>query len=84
MKVIWQPKALKQLKKAGDRIIQERILAAARGLVTFPDVPNIKKLMDHEHGYRLRVGNWRILFNAFEEVSIVSIEEVKKRNERTY
>lgn len=84
MKVIWQPKALKQLKKAGDQIIQERILVAARGLGEFPNVPNIKKLMNHEYGYRLRVGNWRILFNAFDEVSIVSIEEVKKRDERTY
>lgn len=84
MKVIWQPKALKQLKKVGDQIIQERILVAARGLGEFPNVPNIKKLMNHEYGYRLRVGNWRILFNAFDEVSIVSIEEVKKRDERTY
>lgn len=84
MKVIWQPKALKQLKKVGDKIIQERILFAARGLGAFPDVPNIKKLMKPEYGYRLRVGNWRILFNAFDEVSIVSIEEVKKRDEHTY
>lgn len=28
--------------------------------------------------------NWRILFNAFEEIDIVSIEEVKKRDEHTY
>jgi len=32
----------------------------------------------------LRVGNWRILFNVFEEISIASIEEVKKRDENTY
>jgi mRNA-degrading endonuclease RelE of RelBE toxin-antitoxin system len=32
----------------------------------------------------LRVGNWRVLFNVFEEVSILSIEEVKKRDEQTY
>ena len=57
MKVIWQPKALKQLKKLGDPIIQERILVAARGLGAFPDVPNVKKLIKHEYGYRLRVGN---------------------------
>ena len=84
MKVIWQPKELKQLKKVKDQIIQERIVIAARGLAGFPDVSNIKKLLNHEYGYRLRVGNWRILFNAFDEVSIVSIEEVKKRDERTY
>jgi hypothetical protein len=36
MKVIWQPKALKQLKKVGDRAIQERIPTATRELSTFP------------------------------------------------
>ena len=84
MKVIWQPKALKQLKKIGDRIIQARILDSTRRLAAFSDMGGIKKLINHEYRYRLRVGNWRILFNAFEDVSIVSIEEVKKRDERTY
>lgn len=84
MKIVWQPKALKQLKKIGDRYIQERILDSTRTLNSFPHVANVKKLVNHEYGYRLRCGNWRILFNAFQEVSIVSIEEIKKRDERTY
>jgi mRNA interferase RelE/StbE len=84
MKVVWQPKAFKQLKKVGDRTVQERILTATRELSAFPACPNIKPLVNHEYGYRLRVGSWRVLFNVFEEVSIVSIEEVKKRNEHTY
>ncbi len=73
-----------ELKKIGNRNIQERILAATRDLIAFPDVPNVKRLINHAYDFRLRVGTWRILFNAFEEVRIVSIEEVKKRNERTY
>lgn len=76
MNVIWQLKALKQLKKIGDRFVQERILAATRGLSAFPACPNIKPLVNHEYTHRMRVGNWRVLFNAFEEVSI---EEVKKK-----
>jgi len=48
MNVLWQPKALKQLKKIGDRSVQERILAATRGLATFPGCPNIKQLVNHE------------------------------------
>jgi mRNA-degrading endonuclease RelE of RelBE toxin-antitoxin system len=84
MNVIWQPRALKQLKKIGDRSVQERILGATRGLAAYPACPNIKPLVNHAYTHRLRVGNWRILFNAFEEVSIISIEEVKKRDEQTY
>ncbi len=84
MEVIWQPKALKQLKKIGDRSIQERILIVARGLSEFPSCPNVKRLTNHEYTHRLRVGDWRLLFNVFEEISIASIEEVKKRDESTY
>lgn len=84
MDVVWQPKALKQLKKIGDRAIQERILTATRGLSEFPACPNVKRLTNHEYTHRLRVGDWRILFNVFDEISIASIEEVKKRDESTY
>ena len=84
MEVIWQPKATKQLKKIGDRTIQGRILTATRGLTDFPACSNVKRLTNHEYTHRLRVGNWRILFNVFEEISIASIEEVKKRDENTY
>ena len=82
--VIWQPKALKQLRKIGDRIVQERILKATRGLSAFTACPNIRRLNNHEYTHRLRVGAWRILFNVYEEISIASIEEVKKRDENTY
>jgi hypothetical protein len=43
-----------------------------------PNYPN------HAFGYRLRVGNYRVLFNVLETVEVVNIEEVKKRDERTY
>ena len=45
---------------------------------------NIKKLTNHQYDYRLRVGNYRVLFNVHECIEIISIEEVKKRDERTY
>jgi mRNA interferase RelE/StbE len=85
MDVIWQPKAIKQLKKIGDRAVQQRILTATRGLANFASCSNIKPLVDHKYTHRFRVGDWRLLLNVFEDdVSIVSIEEVKKRDERTY
>lgn len=49
-----------------------------------PNVQNIKALINHQSGYRLRVGNYRILFDWDGGVKIVNIEEVKKRDEHTY
>jgi len=53
-------------------------------LADMPDVNNVKALTKHQYGYRLRVGNYRVLFDWDGAVKIVNIEEVKKRDERTY
>jgi mRNA-degrading endonuclease RelE of RelBE toxin-antitoxin system len=45
---------------------------------------NVKALTNHEYGYRLRVGNYRVFFDFDGAVRIVSIEEVRKRDERTH
>lgn len=46
---------------------------------------NIKPLSGHVYVYRLQVGNGRVLFD-FEgsTARIVSIEEVRRRDERTH
>jgi len=82
--VIWQPKAIKQVKKIRDRIVTKRLVDAVEKLENFPEVPSVKHLNNHPYGYRMRVGNYRVFFNVFAEIEIVSIEEVKKRDERTY
>ena len=85
MKTIdWTPRATKQLRKLKDPVGQRRIVEAVGGLAAFPDVANVKPLIRHECDYRLRVGNYRVLFNLFESIEVITIEEVKKRDERTY
>ena len=81
----WQPKALRQLRDIRNEAMQERIVVAVRMLQHFPDCTNVKKLVKHQYEYRLKVGNFRIFFD-FEggTAKVVSIEEVKKRDERTY
>jgi mRNA-degrading endonuclease RelE of RelBE toxin-antitoxin system len=32
----------------------------------------------------MRVGDWRILFDVQDRIRIIMIQEVKKRDERTY
>ena len=57
------------------------IYDAVDTLKRFPNCSNIKK-MKTRNEYRFRVGNWRIFFT--DTIKILYIEEVKKRNERTY
>lgn len=54
-------------------------------LSVFPKCSGVKALTNHEYGYRLRVGNYRVFFNFDDGAAcIVSVEEVKKRDGRTY
>ena len=82
-RIAWTPKAVKQLGKL-DPQNNAAVRAGVNKLDRFPDAPNVKRLSNHTYGYRLRVGNYRDLFDFDGAIKIVSIEEVKKRDERTY
>ncbi|MDX8126497.1 type II toxin-antitoxin system RelE/ParE family toxin [Methylomonas sp. OY6] len=83
-RIEWQPKAVKQLRKIADKRLREHVYDSAQILKDFPECANIKKLTKHEYSYRLRVGAYRVFFEFDGIVKVVSIEEVKKRDERTY
>lgn len=81
--IMWTNRARKQLKRIPKQYIGA-IAESVKKLETFPHYKNldIKTLQNHRYEYRLRVGRYRVFFN--EELVIISIQEVKKRDERTY
>ena len=80
----WQPKAVRQLRKIDAHAGKQIRAAVTTELVDLSIARNVRALTNHEYGYRLRVGNYRVFFDYDGAVRIVSIEEVKKRDERTY
>lgn len=82
--IVWKPKARNQLKKIGDRSVMRTVGLAVMQLSAFPACGGIKRLENHVYGYRLRVGRYRIFFEVRDTVRIIEIQEVKKRDERTY
>ena len=80
--VEWTRKSLKQLKRI-ERQRQKQIVVAVRDLKNWPDCKNVKALRGQD-GYRLRVGRYRVFFEVENILKIVTIEEVKKRDDRTY
>ncbi|MCO5054667.1 type II toxin-antitoxin system RelE/ParE family toxin [Thermomonas sp.] len=83
-RIDWTPKAAKQLRKL-PKVAQVDIRDAVQGkLPHFPKCGGVKALVNHQYGYRLRVGNYRVLFNFEGTITLVRIEEVGKRDERTY
>lgn len=81
--ILWTRKAVKQLRKL-DPQHQIAIRDGVTTLEGMPECQNIKSLTNHPYGYRLRVGQYRVLFDWDGAIKIVQIEEVRKRDERTY
>lgn len=80
-RIEWKPRALRQLRKIKNHEKRNLIYDAVDTLKYFPKCSNIKKLKSRNE-YRLRVSNWRVIYT--DSLKILYIEEVKKRNERTY
>ena len=75
---------MKQLDKIDNRETRKEIKNEAAKLADWPDVQQVKKLTNHKYDYRLRVGRYRVFFDIEDTVRIIHIEEVKKRDDRTY
>lgn len=80
----WTPRAAKQLRKLPHSVQVNIRDAVQLKLPQFPQCSGIKALTNHAAGYRLRVGNYRVLFEFDGTIKLILIEEVKKRDERTY
>ncbi len=70
MKVEIRKSAIKDLRHISEPFkskIHDKILE----LKNFPNIQNIKKLTNFEPAYRLRVGNYRVLFDIFDDMIII-------------
>ncbi|VEP11567.1 Addiction module toxin, RelE/StbE family [Hyella patelloides LEGE 07179] len=78
-KIEWKKSAKKELKKLDKQIII-RILQVVEKLATNPHPSGSKKLMGSESIYRIRVGDYRVIYNI--QSSILTIEIIKVGHRR--
>lgn len=78
-KVIYQPQALKALRRV-DAKTAARIIKKVAELAKDPLAPNTnaKKLKGVE-GYRLRIGDWRVIYTLQHEVVVVTVVKIAPR-----
>lgn len=83
--VTWTKKALKQLSSIDTRY-RKAISEKVSQLKTFPAVTlDIKKLQASDNQYRMRVGDYRVIFEITDgEPVICTIQQVKRRTSTTY
>jgi mRNA-degrading endonuclease RelE of RelBE toxin-antitoxin system len=83
MRIEWRNKARKQLRKLGNPEVTRSILAAIEDFAAGKPC-DVKALVNHAYSHRLRVGAFRVLMTVDTVIEVSWIEEVKKRDERTY
>jgi len=71
-------KAIKDLTKIHKAEVN-KIFSKIEELEKFPQVPNLKKLTNFHPPYRLRVGNYRVLFDIVNDK--ITVYRVKHRKE---
>ncbi|MCK5654539.1 MAG: type II toxin-antitoxin system RelE/ParE family toxin [Dehalococcoidia bacterium] len=67
-------------KLSGDDF--ERVVAVIRGLRDNPRPHGAKKIRGPI--YRIRVGDWRIVYAVFDKDQLVIVGKIARRSERTY
>ncbi len=76
----FSPTALKQLKQMPTRD-SKKIVAKIETLETDPRPHGYKKLVFYSDYFRIRVGNYRIIYQIDDPLLIVSIAEVSDRRD---
>lgn len=77
-----------QVERQAERMLRrlpkdllERLRAAIRGLATQPRPDDCKKLVGYANLYRVRVGDWRIVYAIEDDALLVLILDISPRGD---
>jgi len=82
--VIYEVKFTKGARKMFRKLsqqLQDRIQTQIDDLAIEPRPNGVKKLKGEENSYRIRVGDYRVIYDIFDDVLLVSVVEVGHRSE---
>jgi len=75
---------LERLKRRIQRHNLERLRTAIRSLADNPRPRGVRKIEGSERAYRIRVGDYRVVYEIYDKESLVLILQVARRAETTY
>jgi mRNA interferase RelE/StbE len=61
--------------------VHDRVITAIRGLANDPRPPGCRKLSGSKHDWRIRVGDYRVVYEIAEAIRIVRVNRVRHRRE---
>jgi len=79
-RVLLERAAEKDLARLSSEI-HDRVIAAIRKLAANPRPPGCRKLAGSEDDWRIRVGDYRVIYQIADEIRIVRVNRVRHRRE---
>jgi mRNA interferase RelE/StbE len=61
--------------------VHNRVIIAIRGLASDPRPPGCRKLAGSKHDWRIRVGDYRVVYEIADAIRIVRVNRVRHRRE---
>jgi mRNA interferase RelE/StbE len=75
----WKSSAARELKKL-DRDTLQKVLRVVESLGVEPRPPGVKKLAGAEHTYRIRRGDYRIVYSIHDKMLLVEVIRIGHRS----
>ena len=79
-KIQWKRSALKELRKK-DRSVIARIIESVESLANNPIPHGSRKIQGTDHTYRIRVGDYRIVYSVESHILLIEIIRVGHRKD---
>lgn len=79
-RVLLERAAEKDLSRLSPEI-DDRVIAAIQALATNPRPPGCRKLAGSKHDWRIRVGDYRVVYEIADTIRIVRVNRVRHRRE---
>jgi mRNA interferase RelE/StbE len=79
-KIEWKRSATKELEKLPRPMIS-KIVSAVDNLSSNPFPQGVRKLVGTEDTYRIRIGDYRVLYNIIQNRLIIEIVRVRHRKD---
>ncbi len=79
-RIEWKRSASKELKKL-DKPVIPRIMKLVESLAENPHPPGSRKITGSQNAFRVRTGNYRVIYSVFEDVLTIQIVRIAHRKE---
>jgi mRNA interferase RelE/StbE len=79
-RIEWKKSTRKDLRKL-PAVVEERVVEAVANLAENPFPHGVEKLSGSQHAYRVRLGDYRIVYEVVAELKLIEIQRVRHRKD---